>query len=91
MRSNLAAEALDYIRQLGQVLRYEYLASGLFGELLHQAWAMHYADSIDPQIALRYKVPDFNLVALDLQRDGHFAQPSVGVFYRFGGFALGKQ
>jgi opacity protein-like surface antigen len=38
----------------------------------------------------RFKVPDFNLATLDLQRDGHFAQPSIGVFYRFGGFALGK-
>lgn len=38
----------------------------------------------------RFKVPDFNLGALDLGRDGHFSEPSIGVYYRFGGFALGK-
>jgi len=39
----------------------------------------------------RYKVPDFNLASLDLKQDGHFSQPSIGVFYRFGGFSLGKK
>jgi opacity protein-like surface antigen len=63
--------------------------AGVFGAGADIDVSKRFGIRADYRIA-RYKVPDFNLASLDLKQDAHFAQPSIGVFYRFGGFALGK-
>jgi len=41
--------------------------------------------------ALRFRVPDFRMTALDTEAETHISEPSVGVYFRFSKVSIGKK